>query len=230
VVRTRHDFGYHYALSTPSPQPVGNPVLLVHGGGLLAGSATDRRFDELSRNLALHGLEVLSLEYPLLWQGLDLQEGTDLIHCALSSMPPQRPVSIVSISAGAWLTARALNTAPLDAKCAAHASIDRLVAISPMLDAHATWGTHLISSWLERTRAPHHLIRTELPERILVIHGLTDWLVPEPSSRALCETSQNPVPKNCRRHTVEGGHFLVTDGVPGPREMEQELVGFLTGP
>jgi hypothetical protein len=60
VMRKPTAFGYHYTLDPPPPAPAGNPILLVHGGGLLLGSATDRRFDELSRNLALHGLEVLS--------------------------------------------------------------------------------------------------------------------------------------------------------------------------
>ena len=231
VTRAPHPYGYHYRRTAPQPLP-GNDttptkrVLLVHGGGLLVGSPRHWRFDELSRNLAAHGFEVLSLEYPLLWQRLTLEKGRTLVHCALASFAGSEPVSIVGISAGAWLSSRALALPPPPG-CENHPPVDRYAAISPMLNAQDAWGPWFIASWFERTLSPPVLLRTQLPERLLIIHGQDDWLVPEPTSRKLCT---EPQAQRCSRHVISGGHFLVGDGLPGSTAMGKELWTFLAAP
>jgi acetyl esterase/lipase len=231
VTRAPHPYGYHYHRTQSEPlteemAPQAKRILLVHGGGLLVGSPRHWRFDELSRNLATHGFEVLSLEYPLLWQGLTLEKGGSLVHCALASFAGEAPVAIVGISAGAWLSSRALAL-PAPPGCENHPRVDRYAAISPMLNAQDAWGPWLIASWFERTFSPPEMPRSQLPERLLIIHGQDDWLVPEPTSRKLCA---DPKAQHCRRHVISGGHFLIGDGLPGSPEMGEQLWSFLAAP
>ncbi len=227
VERTeRLPYGYHYQLKTQA-----NPlkrVLFLHGGGLLAGSALMRRFDEVARHLATQNFEVLSVEYPLLWQGLSLTNGADLIHCALSTFAGSEPVAMVGVSAGSWLGLRGLSASPSSGPCLNHPPVDRFAGISPMLQPRDAFGPHLVAAWFERTWEIPRITRQDFPSQLFILHGRRDWLVPEPNSREFCsadQTAQNT--GDCTRIVTDGGHFLLNDGRAGSESDDQKLIEFL---
>ncbi len=205
--------------------PSRSPILLVHGGGFLVGAPDTTRFDLLSRRLAANGHLVLSLQYPLLWQGLTREKGVKAFHCAAQRLAPHDPISVVAVSAGAWLAARALQLAPARGDCKNHGPITRFAGLSAMISPEKNLAPRIIASLFERTFAIPPLARSDLPEKLFLLQGHDDWLVPEPASRGFC--NEFSPQKNCNRTVIPGGHFLVRGGQAGTEATTQELLQFL---
>lgn len=208
------------------------PILFVHGGGLLIGSPETRRFDLLAKKIASQGHPVFSMRYPMLWEGLTHEQGTRAFHCAAQALAPEGSLRVVSISAGSWLSLRALQTQlPPDDPCRRHGEVTHFAAISPMIRPNEAWGPTWIARWYEGAfRVPEYRA-SDINAAIFMIHGQDDWLVPARTTAEFCssgvETRTDPS-RSCTRLTVPGGHFIVRDGKAGSEESTQALLQFLS--
>jgi acetyl esterase/lipase len=204
-----------------------SPVLFVHGGAFLLGSPLTRRFDFLARRIALAGHPVFSMHYPKLWEGGIQQQGTHAFHCAAQTLSPVQSLRVVAISAGSWLSLRALqNELSPDDPCAQHGKITHFAAISPMVQPSEAVGPRWIARLYERLWEVPRILHAQLARDFLMIHGKDDWLVPHHTTEAFCgETASSPT---CTKLTVPGGHFIVRAGLAGTEESTQALLQFLS--
>ena len=177
---------YMYSMDASARSEAGDAraIVFLHGGGLIAGSPTLRRFDEFSRWLASHGHTVLSLKYPLLWQGLDRAEGTSLLHEGLRTLVRQghHRLAIVAVSAGAWIAERGLEDGKREG-WPELAGLDRFGGVSPLVAVDHSTLRLLVAAIYERA-TPAPVDPSALP-KLLLIQGDSDWLVPAESAAPL---------------------------------------------
>lgn len=195
-------------------------VLLIHGGGLLAGSPRDEHYDRLARTLAGRGFETLSLRYGRLWEGGRARSNQAAFEEALEFLRGRggQAVTIVGISSGAWVGVQGLRGMNLgEQQVVSHnkgeclpsvginVPVDQFVGISPMVGSQG-------SLVLSALRTAYGEQPSDIPHdgiKKLLIRGSHDPIIPPESFEEWCGEGALDT-TDCEVLSLPGGHRLLS--------------------
>jgi acetyl esterase/lipase len=187
-------------------------VLLIHGGGFVAGTPHLR---PLADRLRAEGLCARSVGYRL--DGDPVHAIHDVRAQVVREQRRGRRVYLYGLSAGATIAA----------SLAARGKVAGAVAVAPVTDFGRYHGNPIARA----RQATRLLRRVHHPAPLLVVHGRDDTVVPfetsvafvarDPQARLLAVPAGAPMPDAVRRFTVWiGGHWLA---IAPPAALDQWL-------